>query len=226
MERLIINTLDGSPTLYAPEIDEHYHSIKGAESESIHIFVQMGLLHAIETYGLKEVNILEIGFGTGLNALLTLNASKNLPETINYHTTELYPLSWSIVEQLYTTHTEELKSLHDAPWNTHYSITPNFTINKCHADVKKLTFEGINVVYFDAFSPEKQPDLWSESFLSRIYQQMAPNGVLTTYCAKGEIRRRLQNVGFFVERLPGPIGGKREILRATKKALRDSSVGT
>lgn len=216
MERSIVKTSDGSHTLYAPEIDEHYHSIKGAKSESIHIFIETGLRHAIETRHLKDINILEIGFGTGLNAILTLDFCKRHNCKIKYHTTELYPLDWKSIATLNITDHPHFEELHNAPWGKPYKITPLFTINKWHIDARHVDVNEVDVVYLDAFSPEKQPELWDETFLHKLYNLMSNGGVLTTYCAKGEIRRRLQNIGFIVERLPGPIGGKREILRATK----------
>ena len=211
-------TADGSATLYRPDLDEHYHSVKGALTEGRHIFINCGLLH----HPKDSVKVLEIGFGTGLNAILTaLETSK----TVEFNTLELYPLSPEIIEQanyaaiLPPEAAPLYKAIHAAEWNTLTRISDNFSINKILCDFTSSDTEipqGIDVVYFDAFAPEKQPEMWNAEVLQRVYNAMNPGGILTTYCAKGEIRRRLQSVGFTVERLPGPPNGKREILRATK----------
>lgn len=226
MKRVIEKTEDGSATLFVPELNEHYHSVKGARTESQHIFVHMGL----EASTAAEPHILEIGFGTGLNALLTLEAAEKGQRCVHYTGIELYPLSWEEVDALkYSTH-PLFESLHRAPWEEEVVITPHFAMKKVQADVQTIGADGLlrinnspfDVVYFDAFAPEKQPGMWEESVFRSIYASMNPGGVLTTYCAKGAVRRLLQAVGFKVERLPGPPGGKREILRATKTRIENS----
>lgn len=226
MKRVIEKTEDGSATLFVPELNEHYHSVKGARTESQHIFVHMGL----EASTAAEPHILEIGFGTGLNALLTLEAAEKGQRRVHYTGIELYPLSWEEVDALkYSTH-PLFEALHRAPWEEEVVITPNFTLKKVQADVQTIGADGLlrinnspfDVVYFDAFAPEKQPGMWEESVFRSIYASMNLGGVLTTYCAKGAVRRLLQAVGFKVERLPGPPGGKREILRATKTRIENS----
>ena len=218
MDIEVQTTADGSATLYRPDLDEHYHSVKGALTEGEHIFIKCGLLHHPQ----QRLKVLEIGFGTGLNAILTaLETSK----TVEFNTLELYPLSPEIIAQancckmLPATAEPLYKALHAAEWNVLTRISDTFSINKILCDFTAPDTalpQGIDIVYFDAFAPEKQPEMWSAEALQKVYDAMNPGGILTTYCAKGEIRRRLQSVGFTVERLPGPPNGKREILRATK----------
>ena len=212
-------TADGSSTIYLPELDEHYHSVKGALTESQYVFVDCGLNCCRK----KEVRILEVGFGTGLNAALTAMAAAG--RRIEYYTVELYPLSLAEVEALgYFSMLPcdaaiLLRRLHEAEWGVLSEITSEFSIRKIKCDMTGSCQEiphCVDVVYFDAFAPEKQPAMWTNEVFCRIYEAMNDGGVFVTYCAKGEVRRRLQSVGFMVERLPGPPGGKREILRAVK----------
>lgn len=215
-------TADGSNTLYVPELNEHYHSVKGALTESAHIFIQMGLNHAQAA----NPRVLEIGFGTGLNAFLTLLEAEKSQRAIHFTSIERFPLSEDIVRKLSYPETiapEECKkfyALHTAPWNQEVKISPYFTLHKIEGDFTHFSFsECYDVVYFDAFAPEKQPEMWSQPLFDNLYRQMNPGGILTTYCAKGVVRRMLQAAGFTVERLPGPPGGKREILRANVRPL-------
>lgn len=240
MNRIIEHTADGSATLYVPELDEHYHSVKGALTESRHIFIDMGL----KASAAPEPRILEIGFGTGLNALLTLIEAEQSGRKVHYTGIELYPLPWETIEQLHYTNGERtlnderltmndeqvagwFKALHTAAWEEDVVITPHFTLRKVQADFannERLTVHHspfivhrYSLIYFDAFAPEKQPEMWSQELFNRLYVIMEPDGILTTYCAKGAVRRMLQSAGFTVERLPGPPGGKREILRGKKE---------
>ena len=197
-------------------------------------------------------HILEIGFGTGLNAWLTLEEAERSRRNIHYTGLELYPLEWQTIEQLgYISNDEQLtttarqqpaielfKQLHTSPWEKDVQLTPHFALRKVETDVNKWvenrerTMSNINdsvtnaespalnlsfnLIYFDAFAPEKQPEMWSQELFNRLYVLLDRDGILTTYCAKGVVRRMLQTAGFTVERLPGPPGGKREILRARK----------
>lgn len=217
MRRVIEQTEDGSATLFVPELDEHYHSVKGARTESQHIFIDMGLKASV----VRQPHILEIGFGTGLNALLTLEAAEEEKRLVHYTGIELYPLTWEEVNSLRYSENPLFRTLHATPWEEDVNITPFFTLRKTQADVnewrRKNQSSKFDIIYFDAFAPEKQPEMWNEALFRSLYAAMNINGVLTTYCAKGIIRRLLQAVGFKVERLPGPPGGKREILRATKE---------
>lgn len=211
-------TTDGSHTLYIPELDEHYHSVKGARTESLHIYCGLALKHFAERHPQHScIRVFEVGFGTGLNALLTLETALEKGLNVHYTTVELYPLLWNQVKPLGYSDSEEFEFIHTSPWEECICVKPEFTLCKKCADVLNMELPtSIDVVYFDAFAPEKQSELWSESLFRRIYERMTSGGVLTTYCAKGVVRRMLQQVGFIVERLPVPPGGKREVLRAVK----------
>lgn len=217
MKRLIKEmTADGSATLYIPEIDEHYHSIKGALEEARHVYIETALHQSNSC----PVRILEIGFGTGLNAFLTLLDTIKRQIPVIYTTLELFPLVWDEIEPLQYPETiapeynRLFRQLHETEWNKTTAITPGFTLLKIQTDLTQHTFKKqYDVVYFDAFAPEKQPELWEEAIFSKIAATMSPGGILSTYCAKGEVRRHLQRSGFIVERLSGPLNGKREILR-------------
>lgn len=214
MKRIIEHTEDGSATLFVPELNEHYHSVKGARTESQHIFIDMGL----KASAAPQPHVLEIGFGTGLNALLTLEAAEQEKRPVHYTGIELYPLAWEEVNALGYSDNPSFERLHTAPWEEDVEISPYFTLRKIKGDANTVIHSSFSpsVVYFDAFAPEKQPEMWNEQLFRSLYVTMNTGGILTTYCAKGVIRRLLQAVGFRVERLPGPPGGKREILRATK----------
>ena len=215
----IEKTADGSYTLFVPELDEHYHSVKGALTESEHIFINMGLKHS----SVSEPRVLEIGFGTGLNAFLSLLEAEKSQRSVHFTTIERYPLDMETIRtmnypaQVAPSRAEAYEALHQAPWNEDATITEFFTLHKIEADFTAYQFpKGYDVIYFDAFAPEKQPEMWSQALFDQLYSVLNEGGILTTYCAKGVIRRMLQAAGFIVERLPGPPGGKREILRATK----------
>ena len=217
MLRIFEPTADGSSTLYVPELDEHYHSVKGALTESKHIFIDMGL-QATEA---AHPHVLEVGLGTGLNALLAWQWADTQQCPVHYTALERYPLSWQEVSQLQYAHAAELEQIHTAPWEVDVVLSPYFTLKKVECDATGYLQQQagtplFDVVFFDAFAPEKQPELWSENIFQSLYQTMHPGGVLTTYCAKGCIRRLLQSIGFVMERLPGPPGGKREMLRGRK----------
>lgn len=212
-------TADGSYTLYVPELDEHYHSVKGALTESQHIFIEMGLKHSPA----PEPRILEIGLGTGLNAFLTLIAAEEMQRKVHYTGIERYPLAEETLRQLDypgivgKKHEEDYYAIHQAPWEKETNLSPWFTLHKIEGDFTRHTFQkGYDIIYFDAFAPEKQPEMWEQALFNTLYNVLNEGGILTTYCAKGIVRRMLQTAGFTVERLPGPPGGKREILRATK----------
>lgn len=214
-------TADGSNTLFVPELNEHYHSVKGALTESQHIFIQMGLNHSQA----ESPRVLEIGFGTGLNAFLTLLEAEKQQREVSFTSIERYPLAEDIVRQLGYPEiiapeaSEKFYALHAAPWNQPVRLSPWFILHKIEGDFTHFDFQShYDVIYFDAFAPEKQPEMWSQPLFDSLYRQTAPGGILTTYCAKGMVRRMLQAAGFTVERLPGPPGGKREILRASKPA--------
>ena len=213
-----MKTADGSHTLFVPEMDEHYHSVNGAVQESRHVFLRAGFDRMEQT----AFHILEFGFGTGLNALLTLLEAEQNAKNVLYTSVEKYPLPSDIVEQL--NYGELLSSeasdvfgkLHRAAWDTDAVISPSFTLHKMLGDYENCVWkDGVDLVYFDAFAPDKQPEVWTQQLFDRIYASMNPGGVMVTYCAKGAVRRMWQAAGFTVERLPGP-PGKREMLRGTK----------
>ena len=217
-------TADGSLTFYIPEIDEHYHSTNGAVVEANHVYLKEALLHYIEQTGAREVRILEVGFGTGLNAFLTLLKAEELTVRIHFTTLELYPLTPQQIGQLnYPGQIAPGKStlyqeLHLAPWNEPTMITPFFTLEKRESDLVNDPLEGMfDVVYFDAFAPDKQPEMWSDAIYRKVAAAVAEQGVLTTYCAKGVVRRGFRDAGFRMERIPGP-PGKREMIRGTRCA--------
>ena len=214
-------TGDGSHTLYLRTIDEHYHSTFGAIQESQHVFIEAGLGHC----NLKNLEILEIGFGTGLNCYLTLLATLKGCLTVNYHTIEKFPLKREVWKKLnYSLGGSEIEKeyfsrLHLAPWCALVEIHSKFFLHKMEVDLQTTCLSElplVDLVYFDVFSPEKQPELWESGIFEKIISRMKDGGILVTYCAKGAIRRLLQHVGFEVERIPGP-PGKREMLRATKR---------
>jgi len=213
-------TDDGSSTLYVPEINEHYHSTYGAVQESMHVFIKMGLREIKK----DKIRIFELGFGTGLNALLSFLMLKDL-KSIEYYGLELFPLDWQVIEKLnfdkYLDLTKNqkniFKKMHDSSWEKKVQLSPDFMVKKIKADITDYDFQSsFDLFYFDAFAPKIQPELWKEKIFRKLYHAMNNNGILVTYCAKGEVRRNLQNAGFITERLPGP-PGKREILRAVKR---------
>ena len=210
-------------TIHLPGWNEYYHSKHGAIQESKHVFLQTGLQHFCKLYKGQHLTILEIGFGTGLNALLTSLEAEVLNKTIRYDGVEAYPISIDEVqelnysEQLDVAPTDFLK-LHEVPWETPQQITPLFVLHKQQKFFKDITSKEVyQLIYFDAFGARVQPELWTQEVFKTMYDALKHNGVLVTYAAKGSVRRAMQAVGFLVERLPGP-PGKREMLRATKTA--------
>ena len=218
----LITTEDGSHSLFVPHLDEHYHSTHGAIQESRHVYIHTGF----DTCELQQINLLEIGFGTGLNAFLTLLETDSTNKDVHYTSLELYPIDIENAKQL--NYAQQLgvneksplfMNLHLAPWNKAIVISPSFTLQKIEIDfsnpLKLHTDIHFDVIYFDAFAPEKQPEMWSQPIFDKLFSLCNHNAIFTTYCAKGVVRRMLQSAGFTVERLPGP-PGKREILRGRK----------
>ncbi|MDL2255947.1 tRNA (5-methylaminomethyl-2-thiouridine)(34)-methyltransferase MnmD [Parabacteroides sp. OttesenSCG-928-K15] len=217
-KRIIRETEDGSHTLFIPEMEEHYHSVKGALQESEHVFIDAGFRQIAKAH----IRILEIGFGTGLNAFLSLCAAEEMGKTIEYYTIERYPLEEELIGKLNygaliaPDKKELFSALHRLPWNSLQVVNNSFSLCKIEGDANSCPLPGeIDLVYFDAFAPEKQPEMWNISLFEKIYAATAPHALFVTYCAKGEVRRNLQSVGFRMERLPGP-PGKRHILRGER----------
>ena len=215
----LITTEDGSHSLYVPHLNEHYHSTHGAIQESLHVYINTGFAAC----QLQQINVLEIGFGTGLNAFLTLLEAEQTNKHVHYTSLELYPLAMERAKQLNYAQqlTDDQKaplflSLHKATWNETIEITPSFTLHKTDIDFSNpnnlKTDTRFDVIYFDAFAPEKQPEMWTQPIFDKLFSLCNPQAIISTYCAKGVVRRMLQSAGFTVERLPGP-PGKREILR-------------
>jgi tRNA U34 5-methylaminomethyl-2-thiouridine-forming methyltransferase MnmC len=215
----IIKTADGSDTLYSAEFDDHFHSVNGAATESMQVFIQNGF-NAFEDKSL-QINILEIGFGTGLNAYLTLREAISQNIRVYYQGIDLFPLPDDILQTLL----ESIKSqqdstyfedIHLAKWNNSVKIHDNFTLLKSHCNWQDAKIKKkIHCVYYDAFAPDKQPEMWTRKLIEKACECLISKGVFTTYTAKGTIRRMLQSIGLTVNRLPGP-PGKREILQAIK----------
>lgn len=223
MKREFLKTGDGSITIRLPDWDEQYHSKHGAIAEAQHVFLNAGFYHFLNKNPNVEgpLQILEIGFGTGLNALLTLKAATNTNTHVHYVGMEAYPVALSEANQLnYATQLNipepTFLQLHEVPWEQKATIKPTFTLEKREASFDQLTdVSKYHLIYYDAFGPRVQPELWESQLLEKMYRALLPKGVWVTYCAKGSVRRSLQEIGFTVERLPGP-PGKREMLRATK----------
>ena len=223
MQREVITTADGSKTIHLVDWNEHYHSIHGAIQEANHVFIKHGLLFFIEKFpDINPIKILEIGFGTGLNAFITLIEAQKLNVEIKYLGVEAFPISSEELKELnYSSQLDSAKSdefikLHETPWEEMHSITSSYSLTKQKKFFVDIEDQKLyDLIYFDAFGARVQPELWTEAIFKKMYEALRPNGILVTYSAKGSVRRAMQTVGFEVERLPGP-PGKREMLRARK----------
>lgn len=225
MEREIRTTQDGSKTLYIKDLNENYHSHHGALQEANHVFIKNGL-NLVNYY---EINILELGFGTGLNALVTINdfLKNDKNHVINYFTVEKYPVNIEEVSELdYGSSFEhpEIKDfyekLHQCPWNEKTEILSGFFFTKFQCDffdIENLVLPKINLIYYDCFGARVQPDLWEEKIFKIVSDTMENEGLITTYSSKGSVRRILKDLNFEVEKKAGP-PGKREMMIATKRS--------
>lgn len=218
---LLQRSSDGSDTLFVPELDEHFHSVNGALTEALHVYLQQGFLCS---HGEEERRVLEVGFGTGLNGLVTLLEAHRRAIPTRYYAIEKYPLSPVLLRQLNYPGVlgegsgEWFRAITEAPWGRPIRLSPLFELTLLKEDFITSALEGIprvNVVYYDAFAPGKQPEMWNEALFRKLYGRMAPGGVLVTYCAQGNVRRAMASAGLRMERLPGP-PGKREMLRGIK----------
>ena len=219
--RSIIVSRDGSHTLFHPELNETYHSTHGAVQESIYVYINQGLKLF---NGHKEIVIIEVGFGTGLNALLTWNFAEKHQIKIQYYTLEPFPLSSEIISELNypsmldeVASVERFKSIHNVAWESQVKLSDYFSIHKKNITLENTVFpqNNFHICYFDAFAPSKQAEIWSENNLSKIFNCLNTDGIFVTYCAQGSFKRALKKVGFEVEILPGP-PFKKEMTRGKK----------
>lgn len=223
MKREIITTKDGSKTIHIPDWNEQYHSTHGAIQEAKHVYLKHGLAFFCDSENYtkqSKVSILEIGFGTGLNAFLTAIKAEELNINCNYVGVEGFPVSQEELEALNYAETQKHKvifqDIHNCEWEEEFKISENFQLKKEQKQFSEIKDENqFDIIYFDAFGPRVQPELWTEAIFKKMYKAMKPNGVLVTYCAQGHARRAMISVGFTVSREEGP-PGKRHMLRAMK----------
>ena len=224
MKRKIIITSDGSSTIHLPEWNESYHSKHGAIQEAYHVFIKNGLDYFID---FDKLSILEMGFGTGLNTFITLLEAQKRKIKVNYTGIEKFPLDkeeWVQLNYFSELETSDIdkeyyEKLFSSDWEKKITLHDYFTLYKVQSDFNELkldTAKKFNLIYFDAFGPRIQPELWTINIFEYLYYVLEENGVLVTYCCKGEVKRTMQAAGFITEKLPGP-PGKREMLRAFKK---------
>jgi tRNA U34 5-methylaminomethyl-2-thiouridine-forming methyltransferase MnmC len=225
----IITTKDGSHSLFSEDYQEIYHSGNGAIQESMHVFIKSGFDYAVKTFpsftAENKLKIFEVGFGTGLNGLLTVIAAKEQGINVYYETIERYPVPIEVMKELnYTQLLENEKyrppfhSMHLSNWNVEHNITLWFAFKKNEGGFLdfQLSPNTFHLIYFDAFAPENQPEMWTLDVMKKIYDALTPNGIMVSYCSKSIFRKTLIEAGFAVEKLPGP-PGKREMVRAIKK---------
>ena len=218
MKRELRLTSDGSPTLYVPELDETYHSMHGSVQEARHVFIENGLRFvAAES---KQVNILEVGFGTGLNALLTAQYAKENALNVHYVGLEAYPVEEEIWKAINFLDDPEAKAFYTQmmalPFGATKPYDASFTLCKMAFSIQEwTTTEKFDLIYYDAFGPKAQPEMWALAIFEKLYSLLNPGGAIVTYCAQGQFKRHLKSLGMRVEGLPGP-PGKREMTRGVK----------
>lgn len=220
MGNRIITTEDGSHSLFNEELNETYHSTRGAKGESLHVFIEEGFNYWVNQHNKQELSILEIGLGTGLNALLTGMMAEEKKIHVRYVSLEPFPVDETIYRNLNygTTSTEQnlLDSIHTCFWNKDTLFSDFYNFSKRRDKLEDYQSENtFDLIYFDAFAPSKQPGVWSVENLQKCFDLLNPAGILTTYCAQGQFKRNLESVGFHVETLPGAMG-KKEMVRAAK----------
>ncbi len=219
MKRKVIKTADGSTTIQLEDWGEQYHSLHGAIQEAYHVFIS----HGLEEFRSKDVALLEIGFGTGLNALITLIEAHKMGISINYTGVEKYPVAQEEISQLNylemlgaQDYSDAFENMHKTEWEEVIPLDSSFSLLKQQKDFREIKdIDRYNLIYFDAFGARVQPELWSEEIFLKMFKALKPGGILVTYSAKGSVRRAMESAGFRAERLPGP-PGKREMLRARK----------
>ncbi len=217
----IITTEDGSHSLYDDELNETYHSTKGALGESLHVFIREGLEFFLREKEVPQVSILEVGLGTGLNAFLTAKLAEDQKTNISFASLEPFPVSKEIYQALNYHQSPEEKELfqkiHESDWGEECAISSYFRLQKTTTKLEYFnTSKLYHLIYFDAFAPSKQSEVWSIENLRRCFELLAPSGILTSYCAQGQFKRNLSEVGFVVETLQGAMG-KKEMVRAVKQ---------
>lgn len=220
MKRRLMDTNDGSKTIYIEELDETYHSFHGAIQEANHVFIKNGL----QAFENTAISIFEMGFGTGLNALITWMNCEKLNLSVHYTGIEAYPVEAELLEELnYTIELKEdasikFESMHNALWDKTISLDKRFSLHKMNMKIEDFQPEmgSTDLIYFDAFGPNAQADMWDFAILLKMHQLLKIGGVFVTYCAKGQVKRDLKTLGFEVQSLDGP-PGKREMVRAIKR---------
>jgi tRNA U34 5-methylaminomethyl-2-thiouridine-forming methyltransferase MnmC len=221
MKREVIETGDGSKTIRIIDLDENYHSTHGALQEAEHVFIKNGLLEFINK---SQISIFEMGFGTGLNAFLSAIKANDLKLKIEYTGIEAFPVSIDELNQLGyheiagKTNSDLYNKLHETLWGDMNEISEWFSLRKINDQLQLINFdnESFDIVYYDAFGPRAQEEMWSIELFQKMYDSIKEGGFLVTYCAKGQVKRNMKAVGFEVEPLPGP-PGKREMTRAWKR---------
>lgn len=221
----VFETGDGSSSIIHPGLKETYHSRAGAIRESRYVYIDNGLLK-VAIAPSETLFILEMGFGTGLNALLTVMAADNLPNPVHYCSVDTAPLPPEIWRQLnygaLLDHQEMFERIHTVDWNRPVELTPDFTLIKLHQSILDLdVLHNTHIIYYDAFAPSRQPELWTKDALARATRSLLPSGLFVTYCAKGQVKRDLKTLGFQVETLPGP-PPKKEMIRCVKRQEQQS----
>ncbi len=219
LKREVIETKDGSTTIFFPEINETYHSKFGAIQEAYHVFIKMGF----DNLKQKSISILEIGFGTGLNAFITFLEAKKTNKTINYVGVEAFPVSLDEISKMnYVTKLDAIKDenifneMHSTKWNEKFKLSDNFLLTKRNQFFQEINdINSFDLIYFDAFGYRIEPELWSIEIFKKMYNALKQNGILVTYACRSSIKNDMINLGFKVEKLQGA-PGKREMLRATK----------
>lgn len=213
---IFIETEDGSRTLQNGAGGSLYHSDRGARGEARHVYIERGFEHFVARAEARRVTIFEMGFGSGLNCLLTLQRAREMGVEVSYHAVEKCPVDPAAAMQYLDN--QEFMAMHDAPWGEAVEVAEGFVLTKYFDDLRNFDWRqlsGVEVVYFDAFSPDEQPELWSDEIFANLHGAMASGGVVTTYSSKGVVKRAMRGAGFAVERLVGALG-KRHMLRATR----------
>lgn len=218
----LVVTKDNSHTLFSEQFGATYHSTHGAIQESKHVFIQNGLEFYVQKNGTSQLSILEIGFGTGLNALLTHEFAQKKQLSVNYHSIEAFPISVEDAMKLNYTDglNQEVKEsflkMHQGEFGLVTLINSFFSLTKHHSPIEDFRLnQQFDIIYFDAFSPSQQPELWTESVFQNMFNLLKPGGILVTYCAQGQMKRHMKAAGFNIVALQGP-PGKREMTKAEK----------